>query len=163
MVGEYQCMKNHLWLHRSLISGPYLCLVRSQKDFDGVIKQSGVTDPLRWLGVGASATTTSIKNLGNERITIVSLNPGVERDHSPIQIAALLCHEAVHVVQHHCHAIGEDSPSDEFEAYAIEQIALRLMFAYTRELAQEKKDYPSTYPPARTTRAGVGRKKKVGQ
>lgn len=148
-------MKDSLWLHRALITGPYLCLVRCEADFQQIIKKAGVTDPIRWLGVNAAATTTDVKNRDNERISVVSLRPDIEASRSPIQIAALLCHEAVHVFQNHCEAIGEEKPSDEFQAYAIEQIALRLMFAYTREI----KEQPSDHPPDLTMRPYVAIKK----
>lgn len=39
-------------------------------------------------------------------------------------------HEAVHVFQHFKKSIGERKPSKEFEAYAIQSIADRLMNEY---------------------------------
>lgn len=44
--------------------------------------------------------------------------------------AALLVHEAVHIWQWHCEFISENSPSDEFEAYSIQEISRHLFEAY---------------------------------
>jgi hypothetical protein len=46
------------------------------------------------------------------------------------QVYALLVHEAVHIWQDVKHRIGEDNPSSEFEAYAIQNISQELMLAY---------------------------------
>ena len=55
-----------------------------------------------------------------------------------IQIAALLCHEAVHIKQEICLLWGEASPSLEFEAYTVQTIAQELMESYCEQ------SYPST-------------------
>lgn len=47
-----------------------------------------------------------------------------------IQVYALLVHEAVHIWQRHCDNIGEENPSPEFEAYAVQRLSQNLMEAY---------------------------------
>lgn len=64
----------------------------------------------------------------NQRCVVVCIKP--RDDISGIQIASLLIHEAVHIWQEHCRNIGEQYPSDEMMAYAIQSIAQNLMFAY---------------------------------
>lgn len=56
---------------------------------------------------------------------------------TPIQIAALLCHEAVHIKQEICLLWGETNPSPEFEAYTVQTIAQELMESYCEQ----------SYPP----------------
>lgn len=57
------------------------------------------------------------------------------QNRDPIQVAALLVHEAVHIWQDYCEHIGEQHPSKEFEAYAIQSIAQELMEAFKRQSA----------------------------
>jgi len=53
---------------------------------------------------------------------IMTLGDGCEKRVNPVQIAAVIAHEAVHVKQEICRHIGEESPSIEFEAYAVQAI-----------------------------------------
>lgn len=53
--------------------------------------------------------------------------------------ATSLVHEAVHVWQEFCKSIGEDKPSEEFEAYTIQNITTRLFHAYSHALMQREK------------------------
>lgn len=46
---------------------------------------------------------------------------------SAAQDAALLCHEAVHVVSDYLQSIGEDEPGDELVAYAVQFVAQNLI------------------------------------
>lgn len=49
-----------------------------------------------------------------------------------VAVMALIAHEAVHVWQAIRKEMGEDSPSTEFEAYALQDIILRLGTAYVQ-------------------------------
>ncbi len=53
---------------------------------------------------------------------------------TPIQVAGLLVHEAVHIWQHYTRSIGEKEPSDEFEAYSIQAISQELMELYEGQI-----------------------------
>jgi hypothetical protein len=46
--------------------------------------------------------------------------------------AALLCHEAYHVVSMHYAFLGEESPSEEFVAYGVQVISKALFEAHDR-------------------------------
>lgn len=46
------------------------------------------------------------------------------------QVHALLVHEAMHLWRDVRELIGEDEPSKEFEAYAMQAICQRLFYAY---------------------------------
>jgi hypothetical protein len=51
-----------------------------------------------------------------------------------VDVATLLVHEAVHVVQEYFRYIGEDNPGSEIEAYAIQNVSASLMNAYRDRL-----------------------------
>ena len=84
----------------------------------------------------ANATTNFFEKGDGSHCAIVCMHPpGGTVD--GIQIAALLVHEAVHIWQRHCNAIGEDNPSIEYEAYGIQAISQELMNKYL-ELSRSK-------------------------
>ena len=118
------------WLHRDLITGPYLALCTSEADFHRAMKHCKVPREqwATWITDGADATTHQLTNPDGGRLCVVCIRAGEQ--HSGVQIAAMLVHEAVHVWQFHCQNIGEREPSSEFEAYSIQAISQRLMQAY---------------------------------
>jgi hypothetical protein len=64
----------------------------------------------------------------NKTVVLITINYDDAKDHN--FIAGILVHEAVHAFQYVCEAIGEQSPSKEFEAYSIQVIAHHLLSAY---------------------------------
>lgn len=77
---------------------------------------------------------------GKTRV-LVSLGERVEQDASRVQIAALLCHEAVHVWQTVRDVMADPGqPSIEFEAYSVQAIFQNLYQAWldTRAPAEMK-------------------------
>lgn len=123
------------WLDRRIAApGPYLALVLSQAEFDAAMRHLSVPVGASYLrGSHAHATTHYLEHPGRGTAAVVALGPTGER--SPIEIAGLLVHEAVHVWQCYCSAIGEGRPGDEQEAYAVQAIAQELMAEYARRLA----------------------------
>lgn len=121
------------WLNRSLILGPYLCLCTTEKDYQAVMDYLKVPPHQRgpWVNKRVGATTHLLENQDHGLVTVVCVGD-VSRC-SPVGVAALLVHEAVHVWQAFCEHIGEKSPSDEFEAYSIQSISYELMTAYANK------------------------------
>ena len=123
------------WLSRVLISGPYLALVLSEKEFDKALRDMGIKkgDGPDWIKTPqADATTHWMEHKDGNSACIVALRQ--KEGVSGIQIAAMLMHEAVHVFQRYCAHIGEHEPSAEFEAYSIQAIAQNLMYAYAERM-----------------------------
>lgn len=55
-----------------------------------------------------------------------------------IRVAAFLAHEATHCKQEYMRVIGEDKPSDEFEAYTVQNITQNLLDEYYRQVIEKK-------------------------
>lgn len=118
------------WLNRHLIVGPYLALCFNQNDYASVLKHLKLDSVHDFVNAGANATTHCFTNPEDDLVCVVCLKD--DRNRTPIQVASLLVHEAVHVWQNYCAAIGENSPSSEFEAYSIQAISQRLFEEYVR-------------------------------
>lgn len=119
------------WLNRGLITGPYLGLALSERDFHAALRHCAIpkADWPEWIrSPQADATVHFFTNPAGNLCAVVCLRvrEGVEG----LQIASLLVHEAVHVWQEFREHIGERNPSREFEAYSIQAIAQRLLYAY---------------------------------
>ncbi|MES2942929.1 MAG: hypothetical protein V4772_08675 [Pseudomonadota bacterium] len=124
------------WLDNTLISGPFLTLVLSQKECDKAFTHCGIPkeDWCPWVKTAHSDATLHILNNTNGRLCcIVAMR--VKEGVTGVQIAGLLVHEAVHVWQAFRDRIGETSPSSEFEAYSIQTISQTLMEEYSRRIA----------------------------
>jgi len=65
-------------------------------------------------------------------LVVVTVAEAIDRKKDTIGVMALLAHEAAHVWQAIREDIGEDSPSHEFEAYAIQNIFASLADAYSK-------------------------------
>lgn len=70
-----------------------------------------------------SPNTHNVKDNG----ALVTINEG---GREPIQIAALIVHEAVHIKQAILESVGEDNVGHETEAYLVQRIAQDLMYMY---------------------------------
>lgn len=119
------------WLNRDLIVGPYLTLVLSEKECHKAFRLCRLPKDqwAPWIKTDtADATMHRLDNPSGNLVCIVAMRvrPGI----SGVQAASMLVHEAVHVWQCFRQRIGEESPSAEFEAYAIQAISQRLMSAY---------------------------------
>ena len=118
------------WLDRTLVNSPhYLTLCTTPQLFKAALKDLGIAKEHRpdfvknW---HSSATAHYFENHEDMKLTVIVCIRGYE-DKSPSQIAALICHEAVHVWQQIRQALGEDNPSPEFEAYSIQSIMQSLL------------------------------------
>jgi hypothetical protein len=132
------------WLNKTLIEGDHLCTCFTEQEYYRLLKSLKV--PIaewdRWLLPESLATTHYFDTPKGSRVSIVCIPIKPEAD--GIDVATLLVHEAVHVVQEYFRYIGEDNPGSEIEAYAIQNVSAALMNAYRDRLfpkpKKEKKD-----------------------
>jgi hypothetical protein len=127
-------MKNR-WLDRSLFISPYyytLCL--TEKAFHAELRKLKLPRseyPPFMKTTHADATAHFFEsNIGN-LCCIVTINSKPDRPSS--SVCGLLIHEATHLWQKIKETIGEQYPSSEFEAYAIQSLSQRLIEEYERQ------------------------------
>lgn len=122
------------WLDRRIAHpGPYLTLCTTETQYRQALKDCGITYAGDWIKTDhADATCHFLHNPKGEAVSIICIR--VSSDRTPVEIAGLLIHEAVHVWQDYCDRIGERRPGLEQEAYGIQSIAQELMQAYSDSL-----------------------------
>lgn len=122
------------WLDRRVaLAGPYLTLCTSEEEYLAALKHCKIKPIDDWIKTPwADATVHHATNDKDERVTLVCIR--VNDSRTPIEIAGLLVHEAVHIWQDYADRMGETNPGKEQEAYAIQAIAQELMAAYARRI-----------------------------
>lgn len=132
------------WINRTLIEGDHLGICFTEDDYLKTLKylKIPVADWDKWLITESLATTHYFNTPKGNRATIVCIPVSPTLD--GVEVATLLVHEAVHVVQEYFRFIGEDNPGSEIEAYSIQNVSASLMRAYRDKLfpkpKKEKKD-----------------------
>ena len=145
------------WLDRSLIVGPYLTLCLSEDHYNRVMRYLAIDQPWsKWVTDGANATMHSMTHDKNGLCCVVCLKP--KDTVTGVQIASILVHEAVHVVERYMEYINEDHPSSEFLAYSIQNVAQELMQSYAEQTAKQATDQESADILLRELLRGVYRK-----
>lgn len=127
-------MKPFEWLDRGFVYGPYYTLCLTTKDFHAAcahLKLAPKLIPSMMKSSTSGATTSFFNDEEGKQCAIVTL--GDWKDKTGIQIAGMLCHEAVHIFQAWCDRVGEVSPSDEFEAWSIQWLSQQLMWEFNRQ------------------------------
>ncbi|RKE36650.1 hypothetical protein B0G76_2852 [Paraburkholderia sp. BL23I1N1] len=81
----------------------------------------GMAATMHWLD-----DTTGV----GESVAIVCVDMERMRGTDGIQLACMLVHECVHIFQNICKHWGEEAPSAEFEAYAIQRLSQQLMYMF---------------------------------
>ena len=123
-------MKRIPWADRCLLVSPvYFTVCTSEKLFNQELANIKVQDRPKFTKSPIHAATHYLE-YGNRKAAIVCLTPTKE---TGIEIAALLCHEAVHIWQYIKRELGESEPSAEMEAYAIQHIAQELMVLFHKQ------------------------------
>lgn len=102
-----------------------LCL--SRKDYKKALTHFDIKSKSPWLNPGKNATAHTFEN-DQKTVCIVCLK--LQKDKSQSQIYGLLVHEGVHIWQEVRAMLGEEKPSTEFEAYAIQGISQELIEMY---------------------------------
>lgn len=131
---KFDLNTNPMWISKE-VGIPLMswCLCVSEDAYRVAIKQLEKENkriPHKWIDSGAECQF--VYSDGKVTDCIICM---VEKE-DPIDNAAFLVHEAVHVWQEFCNSIGEEKPSIEFEAYTIQYIATRLFHAYRQVLLQ---------------------------
>ena len=101
--------------------GPWPCHVgftTSDDAFQREMKRLRVKDAGYYLGPNANASTHYLRSASGERVTIVCAPP--KKGRSKEQYAALVAHEAAHVVQDMREGLGD--LGREAEAYLVQHI-----------------------------------------
>jgi hypothetical protein len=89
----------------------------------------------KWVTDGANATMHSMTHDKNGLCCVVCLKP--KDTVTGVQIASILVHEAVHVVERYMEYINEGHPSSEFLAYSIQNVAQELMQSYADQMVKD--------------------------
>ena len=128
------------WINRTLIEGDYLSVCTTEAEYHRTLRylKVPISEWGSWLSLGALATTHFLDSVKGNRATVVCIPVKPETD--GIDVATLLVHEAVHVVQEYFRWIGEDNPGNEIEAYAVQNVSASLMRAYRDKLFPKVKD-----------------------
>lgn len=122
------------WLDRRIAApGPYLALCLSPDEFSAALKHLKVSTESEWVRNAHSHATAHTFDGPRGMTVIVCVRDWQGRD--PVEVAGLLIHESVHIWQQYADHIGENSPGDEQEAYAIQSIAQELLAEFARRMA----------------------------
>lgn len=114
------------WADRCLLVSPvYFTVCTNERDFITELKRLKLKpkDIPQFIKSPIHATTHYVEYQGR-KAAIVCLTPTKE---TGIEIAALLCHEAMHIWRFIKDDLGEHDPSAEMEAYAVQHIVQELM------------------------------------
>jgi hypothetical protein len=132
-----------MWIDRTLLLGPKVALVVSDRQFIAAKKAAGVQCGDKLLSGPMLACVHSYAGADGQLVCIVGLNLSACTGMDGIDVAALLAHEAVHVWQR----VREQMTGnlgDELEAYAVQNIAANLMRAFvTLASSQGRADAPA--------------------
>jgi hypothetical protein len=127
------------WLSRALITGPHVTLVLSDKEFQAAAKHCRIpkADRGEWLSASAAACVHFFESPTGAQCHVVALR--VDPKPAIADVLGLLVHESVHVWQAYTRYIGEQAPSDEFEAYSVQAISQRLIEEYLKRAKRRVK------------------------
>lgn len=130
------------WLDRSISApGPFMALCLSEEEFRHAVRHLKVTPESSWIKTEQADATvhhfhchSSVNGAG--LTCVVCLRDPKGR--TPVEIAGMLVHEAVHIWQEWAAYYGEDYPSREQEAYAIQRLSQTLMAEYARRVGGDQ-------------------------
>ena len=100
------------------------------KHFKQEMKRLGISNPPTFTHEGAPATAHYFTHPRNGLMVIVTIDKAQAKKHSRDEVYGLLTHEAVHVYQRAIESMRDNSPSDEFMAYCIQDWSQKLWLAY---------------------------------
>ncbi len=98
--------------------GPYVALILNEPELHRELRRLKFRENIPFLrSEAADATTHFLVNRGNTT-ALVCLGRTTGRTRA--EVVGLLAHEATHIVQDYFASIGEDAPSKEVQAYAVQ-------------------------------------------
>ncbi|HEY8878290.1 MAG TPA: hypothetical protein VIN03_12040 [Roseateles sp.] len=122
------------WLDRRIAApGPFLALCLTEDQLVSACRDLKVKPPGYFIRNDHSHATVHHYDSPFGLACIVCVR-GYD-EHTPVEMAGLLVHEAVHIWQEYADHIGERNPGREQEAYAIQAIAQELMAEFARQVA----------------------------
>lgn len=135
-------MKAMQWLDRTLVMSPYhIGLCTTPGAFARELKRLKVPEDQRPAFMGSAHAHGTAHYFERNEIpmrysVIVCVCPRHSKGKSINEIHGLLVHEATHIWQSIRETLGEKSPSHEFEAYSMQNIAQVLFTAWARASAK---------------------------
>jgi hypothetical protein len=125
------------WVTTSLLYSTYIGVCFNENDFYKELRRLKIkpSNWSNWLSDGALATTHFFDSPKGNNIAIVCIP--IYPDKDGVEVAALLVHEGVHVLQDYFEYIGETEPGKETQAYAMQAISEQLLRAYRDELYRQ--------------------------
>jgi hypothetical protein len=121
------------WLDRTLVTSPvYYALCVTEKSFKKELTRikAKKSEHHSFLKSDLAGATTHFFTRDNKISAIICIDK--KNKYNIKQVYALLAHEAIHIWQEVKINIGENNPSHEFEAYAIQAIVQNLFYAYEK-------------------------------
>lgn len=119
-------------LHDALVINPvdtFLCT--RKKKLAKTLKKVGILEIPDFTLNGSDAATHFFERNDGRNVAVVCITP--KKKYTKEQHLSLLVHEATHVWQAIKDLIGEQYPSSEFEAYAIQGISEQLMSMFDKQ------------------------------
>lgn len=131
------------WCDRTLVETPWeFCLCVTVKQYERELRRLNIPkelwSPFTNNNNASRATVHSFtRDSDSSRVALVCIHPS--RKSTLMQTYAVLAHEATHIWQWTRESLGEEKPSTEFEAYAIQALCQRLFYAYETLTKKKKK------------------------
>lgn len=125
------------WLDRyRAIRLPYMMLCLSRSELEQAVKsiKSEFPSGQSWCNPGGACVHFYVNEQPLEQTAFVCIDPPIGMP--GYEIAAMLVHEAVHIVQSFMEALGEKEPSKEFQAYCTQWVSQQLFVEYSRRLQE---------------------------
>lgn len=114
---------SHMVVHGQAVHiGPTIVVVRSERELQRADKAFRLNG-LEWMGQGMVGRTCTMEGSKGGLLIVVQLSMATTDQ----DLLATIVHESVHVWQSHCSFIGEEDPSKEFSAYAVQAIFGQIM------------------------------------
>lgn len=112
------------------------CLVTTEKQLKQVRKAYGI--PKHALPVKRDGARVDFVHFEVGTLAVVQLH---DTEHELHEVLGLLAHECVHIKQQVMDDIGEHSPSDEFEAYFVQDLVTTLTKDYLSKTATQSSGF----------------------